>query len=391
MRANLLYRKGVNMILIKNIEVFAPESLEVKDVLLANDKIALVEDEIDLKNELEVIDGSGKILVPGFIDNHVHITGGGGEGSFKTRVPEIMLSELVEAGITTVVGLLGTDSITRSVENVYAKAKALTEEGITAYLYTGSYAHPSPTITGSIKKDIAFIDEVLGVKLALSDHRSPEVSLHELRRIVADIRVASMVAGKPGILVAHMGDGEEGLGLVREMLDKSNMPIGIVRPTHVNRREELLLESFDYAKDGGIIDLTCGISGDKTPSKCVIRAREAHVPLENITISTDGYGSWSNYDDKGNLLEMGASPVNSSFKEFSKLVKDYNMPIEEALMFFTSNVAKGLGIYPDKGAIEAGASGDLLILDRELNMDMVLAKGKVLYRDGIALKGTYEK
>src|SRR5690606_3180786 len=102
--------------------------------------------------------------VPGLIDNHVHITGGGGEGSFKTRVPEITLSKLIEAGITTVVGLLGTDATTRSVENLVAKAKALKEEGVSVYVHTGSYEFPSVTLTGQIKKDIVFIEEIIGAK-----------------------------------------------------------------------------------------------------------------------------------------------------------------------------------------------------------------------------------
>ena len=154
------------MLLIKNIEVFSPENMGVKDVLIINGKITLIEDKIQSFSEkIEMIDGTGKKLIPGLIDNHVHITGGGGEGSFKTRVPEITLSKLIEGGITTVVGLLGTDGITRSVENLVAKAKALKEEGVSVYVHTGSYGYPSVTLTDSVKKDIVFIDEVIGVKL----------------------------------------------------------------------------------------------------------------------------------------------------------------------------------------------------------------------------------
>lgn len=85
------------MKLIKNIEVYSPKYLGVKDVLISNGKVSLVEDSIDrFHKKVELIDGSGKKLMPGLIDNHVHITGGGGEGSFKTRVPEISLSALLK-------------------------------------------------------------------------------------------------------------------------------------------------------------------------------------------------------------------------------------------------------------------------------------------------------
>ena len=171
------------MLLVKNAEVYAPEYLGKKDVLICGGKIEKIQDEIgSLPVECEVLDAEGKMLTPGFIDQHVHITGGGGEGSFHTRTPELQLSELVENGITTVIGLLGTDGITRSVENLYAKTKALCEEGVSAYMLTGAYGYPNPTITGEVDRDIVFIDEILGVKLAISDHRAPNVTEEELIR-----------------------------------------------------------------------------------------------------------------------------------------------------------------------------------------------------------------
>lgn len=378
------------MLIIRNINVYNPKYLGKMDVLIANDKIAMIKDKININEDIKEINGEGKVLVPGFVDNHIHITGGGGEGSFKTRVPEIMLSELVEAGITTVVGLLGTDSITRNVENVLAKAKALKEEGLTSYIYTGSYGYPSVTITGDVKKDIVFIDEVLGVKIALSDHRSPAISFNELSRLAADVRVAGMVSNKPGIVVAHMGDDEAGFSLINEVLEKTKVPVTTIRPTHVNRKDELLLEAYEYAKKGGIIDLTCGMAEDKSPAFCIKKAKEDNIPLENITVSTDGYGSWSNYDEKGNLLEMGASPVNTTFLEFQNMVNKYNFEIEEALIFFTSNVAKGLNIYPQKGLIAEGSDADLLILNENLSLEKVIARGQIMYEDGKSKKGSYE-
>ena len=153
------------MILIKNVEVYSPQYKGKKDVFVSGGKISLIEDKINFDSEkIKIIDARGKILTPGFIDQHVHITGGGGEGSFKTRAPEITLSKLTSGGITTVVGLLGTDGTTRSVENLVAKAKALKEEGITVFAHTGSYEYPTVTLTDSIKKDICFIEEIIGEK-----------------------------------------------------------------------------------------------------------------------------------------------------------------------------------------------------------------------------------
>ena len=220
------------MIIIKNIDVYSPDYIGKKDIFISGGKINLIRDNIDINHEdIKVIDGSNKILTPGFIDQHVHITGGGGEGSFKTRAPEITLSKLTTSGITTVVGLLGTDGTTRSVEigmlNLVAKAKALKEEGISVYAHTGSYEYPTITLTGSVKKDIVFIEEIIGAKTAISDHRSSSMTNTQLAQLASDVRVAGMMSGKAGILVIHMGNGEKGLNPVFEVLKETEIHISI--------------------------------------------------------------------------------------------------------------------------------------------------------------------
>ncbi len=381
------------MILIKQASVYAPEYLGVKDVLLCAGKIEAIEDNMEpnLPN-CRVIEAKGKKLVPGFIDTHVHITGGGGEGSFHTQVPAVSLAELLGGGVTTVVGLLGTDGITRSVENLIARAKALKEEGISVYACTGSYGYPSITITGDVRKDIAFIEEVIGVKLAVSDHRAPNVTVDELIRLGSDARVAGMISGKCGIVLLHMGDDPKGLAPVREALGRTAIPAKIFRPTHVNRRKELLAEAFEFAKAGGYIDLTCGMTEAGAPAQCILKAKEQGVPMDHITISSDGMGSWSTYDEAGNLLKIGYSAVDAAHKEFQKLVTQCRMPVEEALTFVTSNTAKSLEIYPKKGCIKPGADADLVLLDDSLEVNSVIANGAVMVENGVVLKkGTYEE
>lgn len=380
------------MILIKNVHIYSPKYLGEKDILIAGDKIELIKEDISLDiPNLKVINGKNKKLLPGFIDQHVHIIGGGGEGSFKSRVPEITLSRLIEGGITTVVGILGTDGVTRSVENLLAKVKALREEGITAYAVTGSYELPSITITDDVKKDIVFIDEILGVKIALSDHRGSQVTFDELARLASKARLAGMISGKAGIVVAHMGDGNSGLGLVRKVVDETDIPVKVIRPTHVNRNEKLLNEAFEYAKIGGIIDLTCFENDSLSPSKVVKKAKELNLPLENITISSDGYGSWSKYDERGNLIKMGYSLVDGLISTLRDMVLKENLSIEEGLTFMTSNVAKALDIYPQKGAILEGSDADFILVDENLEMEMVVAGGNILMENKSIVKyGTYE-
>lgn len=381
------------MLMIKNAEVYSPAYEGRKDVLICNNKIEWIADRIpDMPGHCQVIDGEGLCLVPGLIDNHVHVTGGGGEGSFFTRTPEIQLSELIESGITTVMGLIGTDGMTRSAENLYAKTKALNEEGVTAYMFTGAYGYPGPTITGEAGRDIVFIDEVLGLKLAISDHRAPNVSQDELIRIASKTRVAGMLSGKPGVVILHMGDAKSGLKPVFAAIENTAIPAKIFRPTHVNRNEDLLEEGYEFMVKGGYIDLTCGIKGQPKPGDCVAEAKKRGLPLENITFSSDGHGSWSNYAPDGTLLEIGVSGVASIFKEVRRMVQEMDMDLQDALPYLTSNVAKAMEIYPQKGCLQEGSDADMLLLDKDLGIHTVIAKGQIMMEKGeLKKKGTYEK
>lgn len=381
------------MLLIKGAEVYAPEYLGKKDVLIAGEKIERIGEDLPEYEGCQVIDGTGRIVAPGFIDRHVHITGGGGEGSFHTQAPQVQLSDLIRGGVTTVVGLLGTDGISRSTENLVAKAKALKEEGISAYCCCGAYGHPGPTITGSISRDIMFVDEIIGLKLAVSDHRAPNITVDELIRLGSDVRTAGMLSGKAGFVCLHMGGDDRALSPVFEALERTSIPVKTFQPTHVGRAKKLQEDAFKLAKMGGTIDFTCGQFEEKIKELAAsLRvAKEAGVPMDKVTISSDGQGSWSNYDAAGNLTEMGVSSVDTMYRQVVYQVQNENMSLEEALSLGTRNVAKALEVYPKKGAVHEGSDADVLVLNGDLSMNTVIARGSLMMQDGVLLKkGTYE-
>ena len=199
-------------ILFKNADVYTPDYIGRKDILVGGGKILAIADQLEnpIGIDCEIISAEGLKVIPGLIDSHVHIAGAGGEGGPSTRTPELQLSMLVEAGVTTVIGCLGTDGMTRTVESVLMKAKGLRSEGVSSWIYTGSYQIPTPTITGDVGKDIALIDEVIGVgEIALSDHRSSWPNTDELLRLVEHARVGGMLGGKAGIVNIHLGDQQE--------------------------------------------------------------------------------------------------------------------------------------------------------------------------------------
>ena len=135
------------MILFQNCTVYSPDYLGKKDVFIGGGKILAVGEKIPKPRGMpvEVVSGEGLLMTPGFVDAHVHFAGAGGEGGPATRTPELHLSMLTRAGVTTAVGCLGTDGVTRTAESLLMKAKGLRQEGLSSWIYSGSYQVPPPT------------------------------------------------------------------------------------------------------------------------------------------------------------------------------------------------------------------------------------------------------
>ena len=387
------------MYLIKNIHVYAPEDIGIKDVLI-DEKIIKIGDNLPVIEEydVEVIDGTGKILVPGFIDCHVHILGGGGEGGARTRTPEIMLSDITTAGVTTVVGCLGTDGTTRTMTNLLAKAKGLEEEGISTYVYTGSYQVPVKTLTGSVTDDIILFDKIIGCgEIAISDHRSSCPTKEEFMKIVADARLGGILSAKAGITDIHMGDSKEVLNLLKYVLDNSMIPSFNMLPTHINRNGYLMKDGIDYVKNyKGYIDLTTSGDKDHMEEGEVTAAQGYRMALDegcdkyHITYSSDGQGSLPVFDKEGRYIGLGVGKVMSMYEEFVDSVNIYNIDIETALLPLTLNPAKLLKLN-SKGSIEKGKDADLVIMDKNLKITEVFARGKMMIENAqIKIKGTFE-
>lgn len=386
---------------IKNVNVYAPEKLGIKDIVIVSDKIEGIYDNVNVPNDfvnISIIDGKGKILFPGFLDSHVHIIGGGGEGGFKTRTPEISVISLVESGITTVVGCIGTDGVCRNMRALIAKAKGLEEEGITTYCYTGSYEIPVKTITESIKGDFMMVDKIIGVgEVALSDHRSSQATYQDFVNAVAQARVGGILSEKAGIVNVHLGDGARRLDYLFKVIEETEIPPTQLLPTHINRSDKLFEVGIEYAKKGGFIDLTTS-SDPRYLEPGELRAGEGlalllknGVDIKHITFSSDGNGSMPNFNEKRELIGLKICNVNSLYKEVKKAILNKKIPIEIALSTITSNVAKILKLE-DKGEIKAGKTADFVIVNKEsFDIEDVYAKGVQVVKNKIPIKkGMFE-
>ncbi|MDO4921524.1 MAG: beta-aspartyl-peptidase [Phascolarctobacterium sp.] len=389
----------MSCLLLKNADVYAPEPLGLVDVLIVNDKIVKIAPQIQAPAELacKVLDVGGRKVVPGYVDQHVHIIGGGGESGPYSRTPEIFLSELTRVGITTVIGVLGTDGTTRHSESLLAKARALTHEGITAYMLTGSYELPLHTITDDARRDIILINECLGIgEVALSDHRSSQPTRAELEKLLTQARLGGMLSGKAGVVQFHMGVGERGISVLMDIARETEIPAKHFIPTHINRSAKLFEQAKEFARLGGYVDITSGIREQDgfpvcvKPSEAIKILYEEGVPMDRVTMSSDANGCMSITLPDGMQKQLAVSPA--SFQEEVRDAVLAGVPLPVVLQVVCTNPAKANGLYPQKGAVRVGSDADIIIYDGDYGVDTVIAKGNLLVEAGTALvKGTFER
>ena len=355
--------------LIENGLVYSPEPLGVQSVLMAGGRIEKM-GEVDKRAieasglDLEVIDASDCIVAPGLIDPHEHLLGGSGEEGFSSQTPEIFLRELAAAGVTTVVGCLGVDTTTKTMPGLLARAKALEEEGLTAYIWSGGYNVPPTTITGSIRNDLIFIDEVIGAgEIAISDNRATEPSIEELARLVSDVYVGGLLSGKSGVTHFHVGDHPKGLSPLRALVENQAVEPEWLYPTHIDRTRELTREAAAFTRLGAFVDID---TTEENLHEHLRRFIEDGGDLSRLTVSSDA---------------AIASP-RTLYDQMRICVAEHGFALERVLQLATANTARVLKLGR-KGRLEQGRDADAVILRRNtLEITHVFALGKPLVRDG---------
>lgn len=379
-----------SLTLLRNAEIYDPGRRGRHDVLVGGGEILAIERslaEVAALPGCAVVDLEGARLVPGLVDSHVHVTGGGGESGPSSRVPSVALSALTRGGITSCVGVLGTDGTTRTVAALVAKTLGLREEGLSAWCWTGSYEVPPLTLTGSVRSDITFVDPILGVgEIAISDHRSSQPTFDELARLAADCHVSGMMSGKAGVLHLHLGDGARGLELVRRALDETELPARVFHPTHVNRKKKLFAEALELARRGVTIDVTAFPVDPNDPAEDAISAADAIIeylesgaPRDRLTCSSDGGGCLPSYDADHRIVAMDVGRP-AALADTLKELLDRGVALEDVLPIFTTNVA-GLLRLPGKGRIAVGKGADLVVLDATHRIRDVMARGRFHVRN----------
>jgi len=379
--------------LLKNARILGdagvPKSIP-QDVLLAGEKIAAIGERLEYGNiPVWVIDLEGRLLSPGYVDGHVHFIGAAGDEGYSSKTPEIFMSHFMRGGVTTAVGCLGFGTGCESVEQLYVKAQTLRGEGLSTYIYTGSFKVPPPSITGSVVSDIAMLPWVVGVKTAIADGCSWRPTADEFARIACSAWLAGLQSGKPGVVHVHIGRSktDNPFDFLFEIAQKNDIPLGQFVPTHCNWSDDLVKGALEYVKKGGfadystILDLARGSLTSIAAHKAVMTALDSGAAVDRLSLSTDGNVGMPIRDKDGTQSGLHLERVMSLHHEVKMLVTK-GMDASMAISLATLNPARRVGIYPRKGVIRVGSDADFIVYDDNLEISSVFARGKAGFEDG---------
>ena len=377
--------------LIKNIHLHTPEDKGLQQLLISGEKVIAIGEELHVSGmKRNVVDAQGLHAMPGLIDQHVHIIGGGGQTGYFSLAPEVPLSRLIATGTTTVVGLLGTDGFVKTLPQLYAKTKALCQDGISAYMLTGYYGLPTPTITSSIAEDLIYLDRCIGCKIAMSDDRSSHPTKQELLRIIQQVRLGGFTSAKGGIMHVHLGALPTGIDLLLEIAREYPSLISYISPTHMGRTHELFLQAIDFARLGGMIDISTGGTKYCEPYLSVLEGLEAGIDIHQMTFSSDGNAGVRRRNAETGEDTYLVAPLHKNLEQVVCLIREAGLSPADAFSLITTNPARNMHLT-GKGRIAEGGDADITLFDDQWKLQGVWARGVEMMREGVVLKkGNFE-
>lgn len=377
--------------LIKNIHLHTPEDKGLQQLLISGEKVIAIGEELHVSGmKLNVVDAQGLHAMPGLIDQHVHIIGGGGQTGYFSLAPEVPLSRLIATGTTTVVGLLGTDGFVKTLPQLYAKTKALCQDGISAYMLTGYYGLPTPTITSSIAEDLIYLDRCIGCKIAMSDDRSSHPTKQELLRIIQQVRLGGFTSAKGGIMHVHLGALPTGIDLLLEIAREYPSLISYISPTHMGRTHELFLQAIDFARLGGMIDISTGGTKYCEPYLSVLEGLEAGIDIHQMTFSSDGNAGVRRRNAETGEDTYLVARLHKNLEQVVCLIREAGLSPADAFSLITTNPARNMHLT-GKGRIAEGGDADITLFDDQWKLQGVWARGVEMMREGVVLKkGNFE-
>jgi N-acetylglucosamine-6-phosphate deacetylase len=386
---------ATNKILIHNAHIYGPARDWNPGWLLVNSgKISLIgagtPPDFDLETNVKMIDAGGRNVLPGFIDVHAH-------------------------------GGMGHEAMDASVEGITSMAQFYAQHGVTAFLPTTWAAtgdainHVIDTVSGMMGP-VAKGAEILGVHLE-GPYLNPKHSGAQDVKLVrpADRKEAQKFLDSGIVrLITMAPEFPENEWLIKECVRrgitvslghtaatydevKKAVQMGITHDTHTYNAM-VGLSHREPGTVGGVMtcpEILCELICDNihvhpAAQKILIAAKspdgvilvtdctrgtgmpEGDYPIDNRIITIrDGIARLPDGTIAGSILTMERALKNAMAAS--------GLTLKEAWPMSSLNAARNIGVSSKKGSIEVGKDADLVVLDNELNVQMTIAEGTVVF------------
>ncbi|WP_440991635.1 amidohydrolase family protein [Haloarchaeobius baliensis] len=407
------------------------------DVLIEDGKIVDVGRNLSAPNA-EVIDASDHIVLPGFVDSHIHLAqtqvrGIAGDWSLMGEYFEHMLGnitglyqpedmylgglfggfEKLYTGTTTVLDW----SYPNSVEHAERAVDALQDAGVRAvytwgppgddaakWWYESDVGLPADQIR-EVHDSMIRDDDLLSLGLGL---RGPDFCVDETAR--SDLELAREMGALASI---HMGAAQwtsseynpeyQGFGAISDMLDAD---VNVAHGNHFTQAD------VQHAVDEGV-------SFSATPE---VEMQMGHgIPVTGKVLEAGGQPAWgvdvcSNISgDMGSQMRIGLQVQrmfdNQKILEESEEVTEVSITARDTLEMATIEGARALGMADEIGSLTPGKRADVVLLRTDdfmtapshspiqtvvfqsypSHIDTVLVDGEVVKRDGELLNPAVEE
>lgn len=377
---------------IVNGKIITKDAVLEDKVILFDNKIINIVNAIDFEaqkyEEAEIIDAAGNYVSPGFIDLHIH--GSGGKDTMDGNIEDLKVISNVIAknGVT---GFLPT-TMTMDKESIYKALRAIREamaielQGAKVlgahmegpfinstykgaqkedyiidpnYEFINGYEDVIKIITLAPEKDCdcKFIKEVKNnTDIVLSighSNASYEEALDAIKNGVSHAThifnaMTPLNHRKPGIVGAVLGSDIN----CEIIADRIHTHPGIFQILINAKGKEKVILITDSMRAGCMKDGISELGGQK------VIVKDNSARLEDGTLA-------------GSILTLNAAIKN--------IVENTNLKIHEAVSLATINPAKDIGIDDKKGSIEIGKDADIVIFTDDFKILHTIVEGRTVF------------
>lgn len=333
------------------------------------------------------------VVVPGFIDEHVH-------------------------------GAAGSDAMDGTMEDLGKIANALASEGTTAFLATTMTQSPE-NITKALKAVKAYRElspesgaEILGVHLEgpfiSKDFVGAQPIEYVAKPSVEVFKKYQDASGDCVRIVTLAPEVEGSTELIKYLVSQNIVAsIGHTNATYADVKKAVeagatnLTHTYNAMKPlhhREVGTVGSGLLFDELNCECIcdgihvsgpaIQLLHKNKPADKMTLITDAMRAKHMPDGVSELggqvvivkngearLENGtlAGSVLKMNNAVKNVMKFLNLPLEEVVKLASQNPAKNLGVFDQVGSIKEGKRADFVILDKDLNVVQTVRNGKVIY------------